>query len=1200
MSWGAEARSAIPAVDDAALLKLFEPVEIRLPPRLFTSEMVARLRESQPTILDGYVGFFGSVELGKRFAEQIPGARWREMIPPYAAFTARCGNNQNIRDSAVCPFCGKLYGGPLMTLEDFFQNPFRARTGCCGQFIYEREADMPADYKAKPNHTEKIPHLDGGVFEYRFYVPPGMENAGPELGAGRRNWFCSASEVWWARERYFQTEYPEGQSVLNALATAVFRDNHAKAARALAIIYDRLAEVYPGYPLVDNGGTSNGLARGADGKRYLMHEEYRATAVPRPWNRPAWFPLVPYYNLGKMNHASGWQDGVMSNAGNLAAIFDLIRDRPETRAYSAERYQNETAWEARVRKGVLDELHFIGQWSTPMHGGNTSYGWILGAVKLGLFTQDPYFVQTAVGMIGPVIDNHYFSDGLCTEGAFNYAAMIRPMVGMATLLRDNLGIDIISRHPQLPLIERRDDRPVTTLYGVESMHSDEHAHFFTGNGTGWKIPPEKPDYTKHEMAQCDPEYGLACLRAGKPGCRLETILDFQAAKQHTHDARLNVQMFYEGVNLMPDVGYACVAVDVTGPPWSQAQYPFEKLPLPPGTDFWGAWYYGFSVTPEIHCTALVDGEHSPPSEPGPVAFQRFLGGGKFEEPGYDAQFVEVDGRGLFHLRPQPIEVFRRQLVAVTLADGRPLALDFFRIRGGQRHDLLWHAPATGPDDKLETSLGPPVPLTGSLNDVLNQANPNRKEKPEPGTRSDLIRRLGRWAMPDKTWQTTFHVQPARFNPATEGGKKIYAPWMQALHDANLRLWGMATGTSVETREILCGRSPWPSKIWEVFDGKETKGTISLKDAFHIFVESRTSKTPGLSTTYLHVLEPFNPDQPPCVANVENVAPVEPDPSAMGAGIRVTLASGPEAVVPARTLLAATTHNAGRFTGGGMTLNGRLGVAQPADHRLTLFDGSQFSVGNFGVAIEPTWRMKLLGVVGDLTGHPGESALIVKSSRLLPTDRTLVGRMLTVRHQISPDHSSGYVIERVAAFGRGRYRIDLRNAPSFLVHRFSVAELDAKDPRKIKINYWMLKGDNERGPYDGRRVRLPRQKFEAAMSLGEGRDPWHHAWLVLATPPPERVQPGDPLIIYQIQPGDEVIVPSHFACKGTETPEGLKLELAATGPATLTIPGPYQKATLLLGVTQAPLSRVTGEPGSLRVELGREDLADGRTTLLLAK
>lgn len=1188
---------ACPKIDDAALLKLYPTEDVHLPPRLMTPEVVARIRAGQPTLATDYPTMFGSSGAGQKCAAEIPETRWKDLIPPYAGFTIAVGGNVG-SVSGQCPFCGKRYGGTAMTLEDFFAHPFQAKTKCCGATVYEHEADMPADYKARPNHVEKIPHLDGALFDYHFFVPSGEEKQGPELGS-RGNWFCSASEVWWARASLFACG--EGcYGIVPDLAAAVVQANDAKAARALAAIFDRLADVYPGYPL-EGGATANALARSADGKHYLTREEYRATPVPCN-DFPAWLRIPVYYNLGKMNHFCGWQDGVMLNAGDLAAVFDLIYDRPEVRAYSREHYNDENAWERRVRKGVVDELHLLGQISAPNRGGNTSYMWIAGALRLGLVTQDPWFVRTAIEMLDRVIDNHYYTDGLCCEGAFNYSGMVSFSLGQVISLRKNFGVDFTARHPLLPLIESRNQSSVVTLYGVESMHSDECAYFFSGSGGSWKVPPDKVNYPAHEVAQCDPFYGLACLRAGAPGSRLETIMDFQTSIAHTHSARLNLQVFYEGVNLLPDIGYAIGAVDVTKPPWSKVTYPFERLPLPLNEDSWGFWKYGYGDGPNVHCTALVDGEHSP-AGPGPMAFQRFLGGCPADDPGYDAQCLNVDGRGLFKRRAQPVEVFQRQLVAVTLAGGRPLLLDFFRIRGGQRHDLLWHAPATAPDEKLETSLGEPKPLDGTFASILAKAPDGQKQVPDNDVRAIIrsIGRLGRWTMPDGAWQATFHVQPSKFSPVTEGGKKIYEPWMQVLHDVNLRLWGATLGSPADTREILCGRMPWPSKVHEVVDGAEIGGLVSLKDAFHFVAESRSAKASGLSTTYLHVLDPSNPNQAPAVEKMEAVAPEAEDKAAMGAGLRIALAAGQEAGdSAARTVWAATTADGGHFAGGGMTLNGRLGVCQPANRCLALFDGTRWGAAGFAVSLEPTWRMKLLGVIGDLTGNPGESALVVESSRPLPLDKALVGRMLTVYHKISSFHTSGYTIERVRPFGAGRYRIDLRNAPTFIVNRFTVRELDAKDPRWVKVDYWLLKGDNDKGPYDGRRVRLPKTGFETGMTLGPGQDGWHHNVIRLDEPPARSIHAGDPVIIYQIQPGDEVVIPSHFACKGTETDAGLKIEITTTGPATLTVPGDYRNARLLMGFTQAPVGRVQHGDGHLQVELRREDIADGRAVLLLTR
>ncbi|MCC6579307.1 MAG: hypothetical protein IT440_02615 [Phycisphaeraceae bacterium] len=315
---------------------------------------------------------------------------------------------------------------------------------------------------------------------------------------------------------------------------------------------------------------------------------------------------------------------------------------------------------------------------------------------------------------------------------------------------------------------------------------------------------------------------------------------------------------------------------------------------------------------------------------------------------------------------------------------------------------------------------------------------------------------------------------------------------------------------------------------------------------------------------------------------------------MGAGLRISLSTG-------GTLLAATTLRGGLFASSDVSLKGRLGVAEPDAWRMTLFDGESFHAAGLDVEMEPSWDLELLDILGDLTGHPTESALIVRSSRLLPTDQTLVGRTLTVFHQISPRHSTGYAIAAVTQLEPDRFRIDLHNKPSFLVNRFRVKAVDEKNPRMIELDYWMLKGDNDKGLYTGRHVRLPKQKFSTTiLHLPTYISSWHHAHMVVDEVPKDKLEAGDPLVVYEIQPGDRVAIPSHFACQGTPGDSGLKLEIAATGPATLSMPGGYTHAVRMRGEEAKPIDIAVFGDNRWRVQLQAQDVADGRCTLMLTK
>ncbi|MDD5708061.1 MAG: hypothetical protein PHR35_19250, partial [Kiritimatiellae bacterium] len=1094
-----------------------------------------------------------------------------------------------------------------MTVDELIASPFRAKTGCCGATLYEREEDMPQDYPVRPNHTEIVPHLDGTECSYRFFVPPGAEASDFGFDSNRAKWFCSAAEVWWARAFLLHTLSP--QSVLRGLATRAFLADDERAYRALAAIYARLAEVYPGWPLTDFSAVANGLARSGDMKGYLTQAEYRATPVPRAYDKPKWFH-ARYYNLDKMNMASGWQDGVMGQQANLVDIFDLIRDHPSVLAYSRERYGDEREWERRVRKGVVDEAHFIGQWSpTMLWGGNTMIGWVKGGLKLGTVARDEYFIRTAAVMIQGILQNHFWGDGLSVEGAFNYGGMMQGAVDIIPALRDEFGVDFSRTFPYAARIAALGSSPVRTLWGVESMHNDEHASFFLGSGWNWswKTPPNKEPAYSNEAAQCFPEYGLVALRAGAPGRRMEAIFNFQGSVNHCHTAQLNLQLFYEGVQTMPDIGYSCSSADITKAPWPQIQYPFAKLPFPSDAlDFWWAWYHMGNMT-ETHNVALVDSYHTEYPRYGPATFRRFLGVERLEEPGALAQFAETDADGIFSLRPETsrVDIFNRQIAAVTLPSGEPLLLDFHRVRGGKRHDLIWHAPSTGPDAVLKTSLGPSTPIPNmTMYDYFQREIPGAKQIPK-GEGLHNFRRLGRWDMPDRPWKFAFEIRPKLFEPATPGGKALYAPWSRALQDVDLDLWGSVAGGPTTKRELVEARAPWPSKMLEVIDGQEVPGgrTIALQDALHYVFESRVAPSNGLYSAYAHVLEPRLTNQPPIVRGIRQLAP-GPGDDPTGAGLRIDCrrAGATSNVV----LYAGATLGGGRLAADGLRLDGRFGLAMPVETSLCVFDGTRVSAEGLSGSVKPSWRLKLLGVVGDLTGTPDQSALLVSSDRPLPTDRTLAGRVLTVQHQISPRHTTGYTIERVSPWGRRgwwpwggkRYRIDLANTPPFILHRMAVKSIDAKNARVMTSDYSFMKGQNPKGLYDGRRVRFPRIGFDSPMAL-QGGGWFAYNFEVLDPLPAEQpIKVGEPFIVYQIQPGDEVIIPSHLAVRGTAVADGVQLDIQATGPCEVTVPGRWTRVVDAEGARTGASPRVKFGANATSIALDGAGLPDGQRALVL--
>lgn len=1167
----------LPSIDDALLLERMPGASYRMPARLLTPELAQGLKEGK------YWGFLpGNAANAKKWLA-IPEASWPELISDFAPV---CSKGAHASDGGLDPFTGRLYRGATMTEQEFLTTPFVAKTVPDGNLIYAREEDMPADYPARPNRTEMIPHLDGSLQPYRFYVPPGKENAPPAYNSDREHWFCPAGEVWRARLEIIMGK------VIPDLMAATFLNDDPRSARQLAVILDRIAEVYPGLPLVSQQ-IGHGLARNKAGDGYLTREEYLAHPRPFFYGKVAWEQGIYDYNYDKLNGGiSGWWDGVMDQEGMLAQAFDLLRDNPAVRAYSEEKYGEEGAWEEKVRKGYLDEALSFCLTVTPTMG-NTAYGYVNGAVKFGVVTQNRPIFEMGLSIVELYLANNWYGDGMPNDGAFNYAMMTYGILNYRWMNQFFGGLDLAERYPILTKIDALTPYPVTTLYNVGSKHADEHSRFFRSRRT-WQHPPapDKIPYAEHEASQCFPQYGLTALRAGQPGSRLEMIMDHQNTWNHVHHGKLSLQLFYEGVELLPDFGYSVGYIDPQKAPWKDLTFPYEMMGSPAPSDLWGPWRHSYAMLAEAHNAGMID--HWAYGGL-PTRLHRYLGGMPLSDPRYQTQFVDASAEGLYAGRKNPVDTFRRQEAAVTLPSGRSVLVDVFRIRGGRRHDLFWHVPSDPP----QTSLGEPKPLPAANLGELFRIRPHYD--PETGAAQQhygrgfqLIEKPERFEMPAGTWRADFLVQPHKFLPQDEMNLKLYGNWPKLLHDVKLRMWGAAFGSQTGGGEILQARGPWPSGM-EVFDpslGRSNEGSMTIvgfKDALTFLIPSRSAQEPGLESTFVQVLEPYNADQAPAL---ESVTIEEGRPLDEGGGVLVRLR--PPGGTEGDEALVATTPDGRDFRTPTFRLQGQMGMVCAAGAALTLYDGSALEGQGWKLALQPTLRLRLLGIIGDLTGTPKESALIVESAQPLPEGTALAGTMLFVYHRADARYSTGYTIASVHPYGEGRWRLDLLDNPTFIEEALQVRGVEPANPTKLVANFRLYKGSGTIN-FEHRRIRFPRSGFETALISAGGT-----GVEVAEAPPAGAVQAGDPFIIYVIQPGDEVVIPSSFACNGKQTDEGLLLEVAATGVATLTVPGAYTRASVVAPEQAAVALPVQRAGETLILKIEPQHLINGRATLLLAR
>jgi len=1122
-------------ISDARLLAtLYQPYDIRLATHYFTPEAKAAfLREaSVPRSPGGRPvrwPFFHGVYRGSLVAPKayrIGENAWPAALPdaPLTLYRGRC------------PFCGKPFKGVAANMDA----AHTATTRCCKKTIHSHAADIPKDDPVQPDRVVSVPLRDGRTVAYPAYTAAEGEVF---LPAG-----VIAAEI-----------YPRVVNmVVPPLVNRVVVKEDVAAVRQLVVILDRMAQVATKLPFAKRGDPL-AFARYRDLPSMLPpgYEELAAALRGRPAaafiSGDDYQRLVAALNAGPITSMPERDRAYVpsflaapAHWATIAEAWGIMAQHPAVATLSQELHHDADVTAGRIRQMIGEiNAHFR---FDPCPGGNFAIGWFPFHVALAVTCQDRRQAGVVVERMGSFLVNHHFSEGISHEGAFNYAAMMgscyEPWVA-----KTFFGIDFAARYPWLDRLHRLGDYPVRTLANIESMHADEHSAFFS---SARLYPPEAFDYDGHEQSQCFPEYGLTCLRSGAPGSRLELIMSHQNPTMHTDPDRLGLQLFYEGVSLLPDIGYMTYRTNM-----SAVRRSIEKSELKIGL-VPDKGRYGYNDTVENHCTAAVNGNQFGLRC---TTFERYFGGTPAGDARWLVQFAQVDGRPVFSEHVEPVHIYNRQVATINLPGGRPIVFDVFRVKGGRRHDLFWHVPAEPP----KTSLAPPeVPPESNLHQYYTahaDPVPGWRKEEDPFSRFYAYRK---WRYKDDTlelltkptvwepkpaavWQTTWTIDPERYAPTLKNGpNEKWRQWGRLLQPIRLRIWGAFGGSPARDR-VLGAVGPWCS-FYQGFGG------IQFEEAFSYWIEHRQG-TKDLASAFVHVIEPYAVAQEAEVKSVEALGDESPD-GIDGRAVRIQTHSGD-------TVYVASTLNAGSFHSDCLELRGRLGVLLPSARSAFLYDGTALRSDGMDVELEDSWRLRLLGVRGDLTGDLAESALFVESDRPLPVEGVLTGTMITVRHQTNAAHTSGYRIRKVTALAGKSYRIDLADNPGFIQYKYRVADWHADEPQTVVADKINLVAPNQ--PYlIGRRIRFPRSGFEtgvAATGAKGWRAYYHNTWYLTEKPAAGQIRKRDPMVIYAIRSGDTVEIPSFFACR----PGRGALRVATSGYSTLTLNGRLELIEMPPGV-----------------------------------
>ena len=393
---------------------------------------------------------------------------------------------------------------------------------------------------------------------------------------------------------------------------------------------------------------------------------YPGFLVSRDWpHRPKGFATEPPYPNGGGKWGR-WRHDEMPT--NLVFAYDSIYGSGEL-----ERLSEETGVDVKARiendffRGAIrqDQFHETDY-------GNAGPRIYEGYIAIGRVLGDPGLVHEGVRQSRELFRRTFYEDGFWMEGSVGYHQMT--MGGMNRVFRavrgysdppgyvhpengtrlDGLDLErdiaVITRAKRILDICRYPDGRQMTMH-------DNWAHF-----RNLRVPDRS-------VSTLLAGVGHAWLGQGKVDEQVQLHLHFSGGYGHEHADNLNMVLFANGRELLPDVGYTHTRHRV----WSTSTL--------------------------CHNTVVIDEKRqhtrgrSGPSDGRLLAF----------EPGFDAvKWAEASGEGAY---PGLARVYRRALLLVNAGESDVYAVDLFRVTGGSQHDWALHGNA---DADGEASVSVPL------------------------------------------------------------------------------------------------------------------------------------------------------------------------------------------------------------------------------------------------------------------------------------------------------------------------------------------------------------------------------------------------------------------------------------------------------------------------------------------------------------
>ncbi|MDF2715959.1 MAG: Heparinase II/III-like protein, partial [Paenibacillus sp.] len=560
-----------------------------------------------------------------------------------------------------------------------------------------------------------------------------------------------------------------------------------------------------------------------------------------------------------------WDRWWYNDLPQMAALIRAYADLKRTNAFELLSAEAGEDVEARIVQGmILPSMDFV--LTYPDYLGNMSFRPWKGLVDIGKALEMPELIHRVVELVGRMAEEMFLSDGYWQEASQSYhlqtanemkqvADQLRGWSDPAGYVSPRTGIrfDDLDLNEMYPILQRAIDA------GNKLVYPDGKVLPITDTWANQKPPAPQPDTGSMLL----PAAKIGRLAGGAGANQTQLNMAFQPKYGHLHYDPLNLTLYAQGQELLPDLGYTH-----------------------------NTFYRWFSLSTMSHNTVVVDGKN-------------MVNGAEARQGGAVEAFVPQGGlfqamRASYESAYPETETYSREPWFVPFAGGagaEGYVLDLFRVAGGSRHEYTFQGDANR-DARFETNAplidyGPYLLPPGT--EVRLPTNNNDSGSAEghyPGY--IYVRDVQKAELNGERYDVTL---------VTESG---------GAEQAKLKVTGLLDPGN---NELYLGRSPSLRSI-RLQGNSMDNNDEAVKYSMPKLVQRREGT--DLRSTFVTVMEPYRGPE----SRLEAIDRLQPDQAPEGA-VAVQVAYGDTTDI----ILSNPHHPQTPVTIGDLTLIGEMGLVR---------------------------------------------------------------------------------------------------------------------------------------------------------------------------------------------------------------------------------------------------------------------------------